>query len=163
VESSVLAMAVTFPDLVLAVHIMAVVVGFGVTFAYPLFYTVGERIDRRMLPGLHRLQIALSRRLTGPGLLVVLIAGIYLASHEHQWKCFYVQWGVAVVVVLGGLDGAFSTPRLRKLAEIGAGEVAAAEWSAEYRSLRKRVVLVNGLMSLLVLVTIVLMAAHVGA
>ena len=80
------------PNLVLAVHISAVMVAFGVTFAYPIVAVVGERLDRRAMPWFHRVQVAISRRLINPGLLVVLLAGIVLASDEHQWKHFYVQW-----------------------------------------------------------------------
>jgi hypothetical protein len=158
--------AATFSDFVLALHIMAVVVGFGVTFAYPIFFRAAERIDRKMVPGLHQLQLAVSRRLINPGLLVILIAGIYLASHEHQWKNFYVQWGLAMVVILGGLEGGYIVPRIRQMAEVGARDLAGAsagEWSADYIKLRNRVAPVSALMSLLVLITIVIMAAHVGA
>jgi hypothetical protein len=154
-----------FSDFILAIHIMAVVVGFGVTFAYPIFFTVGERIDRRMIPSLHQLQLTVSRRLINPGLLVVLLAGIYLASHEHQWKNFYVQWGIAMVVVLGALEGAGMVPRVRKMAEVGARDLAGTggEWSPEYLKLRGQVAVLGSAMSLLVLVTIVLMATHAGA
>jgi hypothetical protein len=47
----VAAPAVAFVDLVLAVHILAVVVAFGVVFAYPLFGLVGARLDPRRCRG----------------------------------------------------------------------------------------------------------------
>ena len=56
-------------------------------------------------------------------LLIVLVAGIYLASKLHQWSAFYVQWGLAVAVVLGGLFGAYFIPNERKLGEIAARDV----------------------------------------
>ena len=37
-----LTLAVAFTQVVLAIHIAAIVVGFGVTFAYPLFGLVGN-------------------------------------------------------------------------------------------------------------------------
>jgi Predicted integral membrane protein (DUF2269) len=161
----VLVNAVAFSNLVLAVHITAVVVAFGVTFAYPLIALGGERLDRRMLPWFHRLQVDISRKLINPGLLVVLIAGIYLASDLHQWKHFYVQWGVAVAVILGGLEGAFMVPRQGKLADLAERDVAtgAAQWSPEYLGLRKRVAGVGTVQSLLVVVTIFLMATGAPA
>ncbi len=160
-----LASAVAFSDLILAVHITAVMVAFGVTFAYPIFAVVGERLDRRAMPWFHRVQVAISRRLINPGLLVVLLAGIYLASHEHQWKHFFVQWGIGAVVVLGALEGSFMIPREKKLAELAERDVAtgSAEWSPEYVALRKRVGGVGAAMGLLVVVTIFLMATHAGA
>ena len=161
-----LAPASTFADLVLAVHILAVVSAFGVSFAYPVLEAVGERLDRRTTPAFYRMRVAVSRRLTNPGLLVILIAGIYLASDEHRWKQFFVQWGIAMVVILGGLEGGFMLRRLGRLAELSERDLAAApggQWSPEFVALRRQVVRVGTLMSLIVVVTVFLMATHAGA
>jgi hypothetical protein len=91
------------------VHIAAVVVAFGVTFAYPLFVLAGARLDPSAMPWFHRMQQLIGRRLINPGLGVVLLAGIYLASYLDKWHAFYVQWGIGVVIVLGALEGAFMT------------------------------------------------------
>jgi hypothetical protein len=160
--------AVAFSDVILAVHIAAVVISFGVTFAYPVMLIASERMDRRTVPWFHRLQQAIGRRLTNPGLTIVLLAGIYLASHEHQWKSFFVQWGLGAVVVLGGLEGGFMIPTAGKLADLAERDLAAAaagsvQWSPEYLKLRRRVGLVGALMSVLVLLTIYLMTVHAGA
>jgi hypothetical protein len=160
--------AARFSDYVLAVHITAVVITFGVTFAYPIFVVVGSRIDRRSMPWFHRVQQAIGRRLINPGLGLVLIAGIVLASDEHQWKHFYVQWGLAMVVVLGALEGAVMTRGEGRLAELAERDIQAAgvgelTWSAEYEALARRVNAVGGLMNVLVVLTIFLMALHLGA
>jgi len=157
-----------FWQYVLALHILAVVVAFGVTFAYPLLGITGARLDPRAMPWFHRMQSLITQRLISPGLLVVLLAGIYLASKLHQWSTFYVQWGVAIAVILGGLAGAFLAPNERKLSDIAARDVSAAgdgevKWSAEYESLRTRVAGVGALASLLVLITVVLMTIQAGA
>lgn len=163
-----LAEAVTFADFILAIHILAVVVAFGVTFAYPVFVLVGGRLDPRAMPWFHRMQQAIGRRLVNPGLLIILIAGIYLASHEDQWKAFYVQWGIAAVVVLGALEGAVMIRGEGRLAEIADRDVAAAgtgevKWSSEYEAQRRRLGMFGGLMQLIVVLTVFFMAAHVGA
>jgi uncharacterized membrane protein len=160
--------AAEFWQYVLAIHILAVVVGFGVIFAYPLLGVAGERLDPRAMPWFHRMQSMISQRIINPGLLVVLIAGIYLASKLHQWGSFYVQWGLAISVILGALIGVFFIPNERRLAEIAARDVAAAgdgevQWSPEYQNLRARVASVGTLASLLVLITIVLMTIRAGA
>jgi hypothetical protein len=154
--------AVTFWEVILAVHIMAVVVAFGVTFAYPLLFFVGSKLDPQAMPWFHRMQQVLGRRLISPGLGVVLIAGIYLASKLHQWHHFYVQWGLAVAIVLGGLEGGFMVRQEGKLAELAQRDLAGSasaevQWSSEYEALGKRVGAVGALMSVLVLVTIYLM------
>src|ERR1700682_6050249 len=102
--------AVTFYTVVLAIHVAAVVVAFGVTFAYPIIFAVVEKADPRALPALHRAELAVGQRLINPGLGIVLIAGIYLASKLHQWSAFYVQWGLAAAIVLGALGGLFFSP-----------------------------------------------------
>jgi len=158
----VIAPAARFADYVLAVHILAVVVAFGVTFAYPILFAVGSRVDRRAIPWFHRMQQEIGRRLISPGLLLVLIAGIILASDEHQWKHFYVQWGIAAVIVLGGLEGAVMTRNERRLAELAERDLAASpeSWSAEYEALARRTGAIGALMGVIVVVTIFFMALH---
>jgi hypothetical protein len=160
--------AARFSEYVLAVHILAVVVAFGVTFAYPVFFLVGSQLDRRAMPWFHRMQQAISRRLTNPGLLLVLIAGIILASDEHQWKHFYVQWGIGAVIVLGGLEGSVMLPRAGRLAQLAERDIKAAgdgevQWSAEYEALARRTGAIGVLMGLIVAVTVFFMALHLGA
>lgn len=155
-------------EVVLALHIAAVVVAFGVTFAYPVIFTVISRQDPRAMAALHRAELAVGQRLIQPGLVVVLAAGIYLASKLEVWSSFYIQWGMGAVIVLGGLGGLFFTPTARKLIELVERDVAAAgdgevALSAEYRALYKRLVVVGSLSSLLVLVTIYFMTTHTGA
>jgi hypothetical protein len=160
--------ALLFYEVVLALHIAAVVVAFGVTFAYPIIFTVISRQDPRAMPVLHRAELAVGQRLIQPGLAVVLVAGIYLASKLEVWSSFYIQWGMGAVIVLGGLGGLFFTPTARKLIELAERDVAAAgdgevTLSAEYQALFKRLNVVGSLSSLLVLVTIYFMTTHTGA
>jgi hypothetical protein len=100
-----------------------------------------------------------------PGLVVVLVAGIYLASKLHMWSTFYVQWGIGVTIVLGGMGGVFFAPRERKLAELAERDLAAAgdgpfAWSAEYKALDKAVAIGGTLANVLILVTVYLMTVQ---
>jgi hypothetical protein len=155
--------AVTTYDVVLAIHIMAVVVAFGVTFAYPIMFAVAARQDPRSLPLMHRVEYTIERFLINPALVVVLGAGIYLASKAHTWSAFFVQWGIAAVVVIGALVGAVMIPTAKHAEEVaardlaGAGEGGGAP-SEEYRALVRRTNAVGSLLSALVLVTILFMA-----
>jgi hypothetical protein len=156
--------AVTFPDVVLAIHIMAVVVAFGVTFAYPIIFAVFGKADPRSLPALYRAVHTVGTRLILPGLAIVVIAGVYLASHEHMWSHFFVQWGLAAAVVLGAAGGMFFSPTERRLIALADRDVAAATGgevtlSAEHEALSKRLAIVGTSFSLLVLVTIFVMVA----
>jgi hypothetical protein len=162
--------AVTFYSFVLAVHIAAIVIAFGITFAYPVMYAVGIRTEPRSMPGVHRIQDSVGKLVISPFLGVALLAGIYLASKLHSWSAFYVQWGFAMIIIIGGLGGAYFAPRERRLAALAAADVAEGdaaspdfEFGAEYRALRRQVFSVNLLVNVLVLLTIFFMTAQIGA
>jgi hypothetical protein len=155
-------LATTFYEVVLAVHIMAVVIAFGVTFAYPVMFAVAARREPRGLPLLHRIEYTIERVLINPGLLLVIVAGIYLASKGHFWSQFFVQWGLAAAIVIGALIGAVMIPTAKKAESIAARDIAAAgdgpvELSGEYSGLVRRLTVVGGLLSTLVLLTILFM------
>jgi hypothetical protein len=155
--------AVSFYDVVLAVHIMAVVVAFGATFAYPIIFAVGARTDPRSLPILHKISYTVERLLVNPGLLLVLIAGIYLASKGHHWSEFFVQWGLGAVVVIGAVVGVVLIPASKRAQELAERDIAASgdgpvEMSAEYQAVVRRLSTVGSLLSVIVLVTILFMA-----
>jgi hypothetical protein len=161
--------AVTFYSFVLAVHIAAIVIAFGVTFAYPVMYAVGIRSEARSMPGMHRIQDAVGKRVISPFMGLALLAGIYLASKLEVWSAFYVQWGFGAIIVLGALGGAYFAPRERRLAELAERDVSATEqggtveFSAEYKSLRQQVFRVNLFGNALILLTIYFMATQTGA
>jgi hypothetical protein len=157
--------ALTFYTVVLAAHIAAIVIAFGVTFAYPVMYAIGIRQEPRSMPGFHRIQDYVGKFVISPFLVLALLCGIYLASKSHVWSFFFVQWGLGAIIVLGGLGGAFFAPQERKLAVIAERDVATAGdgevvWSAEYTAVRRRVELVGYASSVLVLLTIYFMSAH---
>ncbi|HEX4482813.1 MAG TPA: hypothetical protein VH081_03435 [Solirubrobacteraceae bacterium] len=164
--------AVTFYTFALAIHIASIVIAFGITFAYPVMYAVGIRTEPRSMPGVHRIQDSVGKFVISPFMGLALLAGIYLASKLHSWSDFYVQWGIAVIVILGALGGAFFAPRERRLAELAASDIAAADetspggsivFGEEYKRLRTLVFRVNVLASVLILLTIYFMTAQTGA
>ncbi len=94
---------VRFYDVVLWIHITAVVVAFGALFAYPLFLSFNARAPIPERANFHRLQIGFSKRITGPTIAVILAAGIYMASDAHLWSQSWVGAGFALLVVIAGL------------------------------------------------------------
>jgi hypothetical protein len=165
--------AVAFSDFILAIHILAVVVGFGVVFAFPVLLASAARLDPGVLPWLLRARQRIGRYLVNPGLLILVLAGIYLASDKHQWKSFYVQWGIVAALVIGAIEGALITRRSGRLADLAERDLAAtgvaaggqrvsAQWSDEYTR-GQRVLTVGGtLIQIIVVITIFLMATHAG-
>jgi hypothetical protein len=156
--------AAAFFDVVLAVHILAVVVAFGATFAYPVLLGVIGKADSRALPALYRALHAISIRVITPGLAVVVVCGIYLASDHHLWSEFFVQWGLAVAVVIGAIEGMFLSRNEKRLVEVAERDVAAAgaggtvTFSTEHNALVRRIGAVGATMDLLVVLTILFMA-----
>lgn len=161
-----------FPDFILAIHILAAIAGFGATFAYPIFLMTGARMDPSAMPWFFRMMQLITRRVIYPGLLVVLLAGIYLATDEHQFGAFYVQWGFFAVIALGGVEGAFMAPRIRRLIELSGRDLAAVPaqaagtefaFSPDYDVVLKQVSIGGSVQSLIVILTVFLMATHAGA
>jgi hypothetical protein len=96
-------LAVRFYDVILWLHITAVVIAFGALFAYPIFLAVNARGPIGQRAALHRMQIAFSKRVTGPTIGVILLAGAYLASDADVWGEFWVIAPVVLLFVIAGL------------------------------------------------------------
>src|SRR5213080_4430597 len=113
-------LAVLFYDVVKWVHIMAVVVAFGGAFVYPVWFVLVSRaptVDRVFF---HRAQAFMGQRVISPGLLVLVVAGIYMASDRHYWSKAWVTVPFVIAIILGGLGGAYFGPREKRLAELAA-------------------------------------------
>ena len=150
--------AVAFSNVIIAVHVAVAVIAFGLVIVWPFISDGVERLAPGEVPALHRTRQQLSRLIVNPGLALMLISGIYLASDLHEWKQFFTQWGLGMVIVLGALEGAVISRQEGKLAELAAtpGGGTGAEAIAA-RSLSRRV---SWLMAVLVLVTIYLMSVQ---
>jgi uncharacterized membrane protein len=158
------AASITFYSLVVAVHVIAVVVAFGVTFTYPLIVPLTKRTAPRNMPWLHRMQVAIGQRIIAPVGGLILLAGIYLAlkSPVYDFSDWWVGVGLVVIVVLLAMGGMFFSPNEAKLAELAERDIAASgdgepAFSPEYEALLSRVGMVGALSSLSVLVAIVVM------
>ena len=95
--------AIRLYDVVLLIHITAVVAAFGALFAYPIFLAVNARAPLAQRAGFHHLQIAFSRRLTGPAIGVILLAGVYLATDAELWDQAWVGISLVMLFVIAGL------------------------------------------------------------
>jgi len=152
-------LAITFYDVVLTVHILAVVVAFGVMFAYPVMDAQVRRAGPADVAALHRLQVALGRRVIVPAMTVVLLAGLYLTFDRWSFGEPWISATFAILFVLFGLGGAVFAPTDARLAELAErGETASAEYASAARKVR-----LAGLLSLvLVVAAIFLMVAKPG-
>ena len=128
-----------------------------------------SRLDPPAMASFHRFQSAIHNRVQAPGLAVVVAAGIYLASDLHVWGEFFVAWGLAASIVIGGIGGAYISPREKRLVALAESEVAAAPvgvgagsfaWSDEYRTVARQASFARLVQLAITVVTILFMSLH---
>jgi uncharacterized membrane protein len=153
-------------NIVLFVHILAVVVGFGVVFTYPLLDAYARRTNVLDLVALHRFQVFLTKRVIQPALLVILLAGIYLATSDHGFKLSdpWISAAFAIVIVLGGLAGAVYGPTEKKLLELAQRDLKQGQKPSDaYEREAIKLARFGALGSLLIVVALFLMVTKPGA
>jgi hypothetical protein len=138
-------LAVQFYDVVVAIHVMAVVAAFGLWFAYPLLVPRGDAAA-------HRAQARVARVVVTPAGTLALLAGIYLASDRSYWDKSWVGIPLLILIVLMGITGGYFIPRQLRLAEL-----ADAGAGADYDALARQVARVAMAAAALVLVAVFLM------
>lgn len=159
-----MALGVTSYHVVLALHVMAVVVAYGLPLSAPVLLPYLRRAHPRALPGFHDVQHRLNVRVTGPGTLLLLAFGVYMASERDLWDRGWVQFGLAAIAVIAVL-GAWIVRALGRLAELARAGVEAApaggpvSFDAEYEALYARYLRAETFLGLRVLATIFVMAA----
>ena len=134
-------------------HVSAVVVGFGATFAEAIMFPVAMKAGVRHLPYLHKLQLAINQRLATPALVIVILTGIYQTTERWEWS---EGW------IIGGLLGGYFIPADRKLGAMVEREIAAADGrevvvSDAYQRGARREGMVGALTGVLVIAAIFLM------
>lgn len=164
-----LPLAVSVYQLSVWVHICAVVVGLGMTFAESVLFPVAMSVNPRHLPFVHRMQIVINRFFAGPALLVILITGVYqVADAGWEFGSFWISASFLIVFVLGGLLGGFFIPSDKRLEPMVAAEIAAAgdgpvELSEAYLSKARLQGIMGAVAGVLVLIAIYLMVVKPGA
>lgn len=156
-------------EISLFLHITATVVGLGVTFAESVTFPVAMKLSPRHLPYVHRLHLTINRWFTTPALAVVLLTGLYQVEEGgFSFGDAWVSATLAIVVVLGGLMGAYFIPTDRRLAAMAESEIAAAGdgepvLSEEYQRGARTSGIVGGLAGVLIVAAIFLMVVKPGA
>lgn len=151
-------LAVMFYDVVVAVHVIAIVIAFGGTFMYPVLGPFLVRNHPGALPAFHLAQDRLGKVLITPFATLALITGIYLAADRDLFGEIWVQVPMTILIVLLGMGGAVFSPLERRLAA-----AAGSPESAEYQALTKRSTQMGILAGVLILVAIFFMVAKPGA
>ncbi|MBW3536069.1 MAG: DUF2269 domain-containing protein [Gemmatimonadetes bacterium] len=147
-------------ELILALHIIAVVVAFGPVFSYFVGLRAARSTGPAALAAFHRGQVLLVRYAT-IAMVVVLAAGLYLALDRWSLGDPWISATFLILLVLFGLYGAFLAPTERRAAELAGG--GGPTPGGEYDAAARRLSLVMTLASVLVAVAIVLMTVKPGA
>ena len=104
----------------LFLHILAVVLAFGPTFGYGIFFSVLPQYPRAtpaLLAGIQRID----RYLVNPGMVVLLLAGIYLlVASDDAWDGSeaFITVGFIAIIALFGLQHGFFRPQTAKAKEL---------------------------------------------
>jgi hypothetical protein len=156
--------AITFYDISVFVHVSAVVVGFGATFAEAIMFPVAMTAGKQHLPYVHRLQLAINQRMASPALLLIIITGIYQTADRWEFSDFWISATFLIALILGGLSGAYFIPSDRRLGPMVERDLAdGGEPSAEYLAQARRQGMFGALAGVLVLLAIFLMVTKPGA
>ena len=143
----------------LFLHILAVVLAFGPTFGYALFFSVVPQHPRAtpaILAGIQKTD----RYLVNPGMIVLLLAGLYLLS-DGPWETsdVFIGVGFLAIIVLFGLQHGFFQPKVREARALAERDLKSGDvLSPEFTTLGDRIGKVGTLAGLIVVVTIFFMA-----
>jgi len=143
----------------LFLHILAVVLAFGPTFGYAFFFSVAPQYPRAapaILAGVQKVD----KYLVNPGMVVLLLAGIYLLA-DGPWKGgdAFISIGFLAIIVLFGLQHAFFQPKVREAKALAERDLQSGDTlSPEFEALGERIGKIGTLAGLIVVVTIFFMA-----
>jgi predicted integral membrane protein DUF2269 len=157
-------LAVTFYDVSVWLHVSAVVVGFGATFAESLTFPLAIKVGKQHLPYVHRLGIAINQRLASPALLLIVITGIYQTADRWEFSDFWISATFLIAIILGGMNGAYFIPgEKRLLAQVERELSDGGELSADYQRKARQMGIAGAIAGLLVLLAVFFMVAKPGA
>jgi uncharacterized membrane protein len=143
----------------LFLHILAVVLAFGPTFGYAFFFSVTPQFPRAtpaILAGVQKVD----RYLVNPGMIVLLLAGIYLLA-DGPWKGgdVFVGAGFLAIILLFCLQHGFFQPQVRKARALAEKDLESGEeLGPEFTAVSQRLSQVGTIAGLIVVVTVFFMA-----
>ena len=157
--------AVTGYEVSVFLHVAAVVVGLGATFAESVMFPVAMKLDRRHLPYLHALQLAINRWLALPAAGVILLTGFFQVA-DGNWSLgeFWISATIGIVIVLVLLNVLYFIPADRRLKPMVERELeSGGDLSEEYQRRARAEGMMGAFAGVLVLVAIFLMVTKPGA
>lgn len=157
-----LAATITGFSIGLFIHVLAVVLTFGPTFGYAFFVTAAEESSPRSVPTVLRGILTIDRYLVSPGLIVVLLAGIYmLIDAEISASESFVTIGFIAIIVLFGMAHGFFRPQTRQALELAERDLGQGDTlSPEYEAISKKLETGGKIAGLIVVIAIFFMVVQ---
>jgi uncharacterized membrane protein len=146
----------------LFIHVLAVVLALGPTYGFAFFIGVAEGNDPRSVPTVLRGIIQIDRFLVSPGLVVILLAGIYmLIDAEISASESWVTVGFIAIIALFVMTHGFFRPNTQRALAIAERDLAAGDTlSAEYGVVSKKLETGGKVGGLIVAITIFFMVVQ---
>lgn len=145
----------------LFLHILAVVLAFGPTFGYGILFSVLPNYPRAapaLLTGIQRID----RYLITPGMVVVLLAGVYLIiASDDAWDGSeaFITVGFVAIIALFGLQHGFFRPQTAKAKALAERDLKTGDTlGEEFDEVSRRLGSVGPIAGLIVVVTIFFMS-----
>lgn len=155
---------VQFHNVVLFVHILAVVLAFGPTFAYGVFITIAQREGGAAVPAVGRGILTWDRTAGTIGMTLILLSGMYLTSYDGspwEFSQFFVSWGFVAILVLFGLSHGFFIPQTKQAIELAERDLKEGDGtlSAEFEDKSALLGKVGPVAGVIVILTVYVMTA----
>jgi uncharacterized membrane protein len=160
--------AISSYNISIFIHVAAVMVGFGSTFALSVTTPLALKLDPRHLPYVHQLELTLNRFFAMPALVIVLATGFYQVD-KGNWDLgdAWISVTLAIVVAIGAIAGLVFLPGAKRLKAISERDVAAAGGgrvtvSEEYNKRARLGAIFGAISGLLLVVAVFLMTTKPG-
>jgi len=146
----------------LFIHVLAVVLAFGPTYGFAFFIGTAEEDDPRSVPTVLRGILKVDRFLVSPGLIVILLAGIYmLVDAEISASESWVSVGFVAIVVLFGMAHGFFRPNTKQALELAERDLGSGDTlSPEYEAVSKKLETGGKIAGAIVAITIFFMVVQ---
>ena len=157
-------LAVEFYNVVVWLHVTAVVIAFGATFAFGIYIALAVARHPRSVPAVLEAQTLINRTMVTGGALVILVTGLYLAADADVFDTFFVGWGIVATVVLLGLVHGWFLPHDRRALAAARRDIEASpgekvEFGEEFNRASAASARMGPIAGLIVILTIYVMAA----
>lgn len=149
-------LAVTTSEVLVTLHILAVVFAFGGAAAYPLWFVIVRKGTPEQRAFFHRAQARLGQVLIVPGMVVIFVTGAWLTSDYDLWEAGWVLIPLGMLVLIALLGVGFLGPSEERLSR-----QAEKDDSREYEPLFRRVRAVTWVTLALVIASTFMMVARI--